>query len=189
MSTQIERRDAEIASFLSAVHETTDFWQSLDVRVIAVRHGDRWHNLALRAQLDARTPEAVPRLKALPVTERIACWQEIYSAAVLPELLKGVLAGAWVVNEQTVVFLGVSGAMDSPDAVETPYQDANATIAARIPTVSPHIQPQERIAHHLLLKPGVNMMSLTNGVPGGERAINQELRALDQPWEDLLAGC
>lgn len=81
MTTAIERRNTEITTFLSAVSETPDLWQSLELRIIAVRLGDRWHSLSLRCQLDARTPDSIPRLAALPITKRVACWQDVRPAS------------------------------------------------------------------------------------------------------------
>ncbi len=86
------------------------FWQSIDLRVCAVRCGHRWVNLVTRGFLDHRPVRSVPRF--VPVNcPAFRAWQAVLPIADLPRLVHGIISGAAEVGRSSVQFIGGS---DSP---------------------------------------------------------------------------
>jgi hypothetical protein len=183
----MSRRDTEIALFRAALAETPDLWRALDIRVIAVRLNDAWHNLLMRCVLDARAPEDIPPLPNLPETPIIGCWHEVMPAAALESLLDALRSKRMTVAGHLIELRPLSQSHDSVGFNDQPYQDAYAAISARLPSASSIAVPQEVVGHRLQVRPGSATRSLPALVDGGDRAIDQTLNALEHPW-DGLAG-
>jgi hypothetical protein len=82
-----------IQQFLEAVRQTPELWQSIDIRVLAVRENGPWQNLLTRCYLDSKPPDAVARHTNLPVTLHAGCWQDVRPCSQLEELLKAIEIG------------------------------------------------------------------------------------------------
>lgn len=115
------------ASFLAALRETPDLWLSLDIRTIAVRAHDRWHNLITRCHLAATEVDEQMRLHSLPSEAELRCFQSVIPATELPTFLMSVSQGSAVVGEETVQFTAFDNA---GGYTQTPYQTAWARFAA-----------------------------------------------------------
>ena len=83
------------------------FWQSIDLRVCAVRSGRRWVNLVTRGFLDHRPVRSV--LRFLPVNRPVVrAWQAVLPVADLPRVVQGIISGAAKLGRSSVQYINGS---------------------------------------------------------------------------------
>lgn len=98
-------------------------WQSIDLRICAIRRGRRWINLVTRGFLDHRAPRSVPRFSPVD-RQHFRAWQVVRPVADLPAVVRGIANGP-----RSVRYIGQSGdpATDirySFNELAAPYRDA-----------------------------------------------------------------
>ena len=68
------------------------FWESVDLRICAIRSGRRWVNLVTRGFLDHRAPPEVPRFSPVERQDFRAC-QVVRPIEDLPAVVHGIADG------------------------------------------------------------------------------------------------
>ena len=176
------RRDQTIEAFIAAVAETPDLWQSIDIRVFALRVGGAWHNIVTRCVLDARDPSDIPRPDGLPNTERVFCVQQVRPMADFTALLNEFVSGELAVPDRVVLYETRSDT-GGQSSGRGPYLDAYAMPAVRTQSASSIVMPRVFIAHELRLRPGGGNTLVTEAM--ADPAVDRELYALERPWEGV----
>ena len=104
------------------------FWQSVDLRVCAIRDGRRWTNLVTRGFLDHRVPRSIPRYSPV-VRPDFRAWQDVLPIAELPALVRGIASGTADLKSGSVRYRGRSN--DAPRNIQyvfgeraAPYRSA-----------------------------------------------------------------
>lgn len=101
-----------IQLFVDAIGRTPALWQSMDVRVLAVRVEGEWHNMLTRCYLDHRPPAEVTRLRELPRTPLVGAWQWVRPVTQLEQLLADVKSGNFAVDNTRICYR----ALEAPEA-------------------------------------------------------------------------
>ncbi|MYA63079.1 MAG: hypothetical protein F4022_01320 [Gemmatimonadetes bacterium] len=84
------------------------FWQSVDLRICAIRSGSGWVSLVARGVLDHRAPPKVPRFS--PVERQdFRAWQVVRPIADLPAVVHGIADGTMKLGPCSVGFISRSG--------------------------------------------------------------------------------
>ena len=129
MSQDKRRRSTEEEAdrFLDLVKRSA-LWQSVDLRVCAIRDGHRWINLVTRGFLDHRAAQTVPRFSRVRRPE-LRAWQVVLPIADLPGVLRGIESGAAKLSPRSVRYLGRSSQPATDiryvfSALAAPYQSA-----------------------------------------------------------------
>lgn len=112
MSHEQHRRSTEEAAdrFLNLV-VGSGFWQSIDLRVCAVRCGRHWVNLVTRGFLDYRPVQSVPRFLSVN-RSAVRAWQAVLPVADLSRVVHGIISGAAKLGQSSVQYIAGS---DSPE--------------------------------------------------------------------------
>ena len=84
------------------------FWQSVDLRVCAIRSGRRWMNLVTRGFLDHRPPRSVPRYSPVE-RHQFRAWQVVRPVSDLPAIVSGIADGMMRLRPRYVGYVGQSG--------------------------------------------------------------------------------
>ena len=82
----------EADRFLDLVNRA-GFWQSIDLRVCAIRRGRSWVNLVTRGFLDHRTTGSVPAFSSVD-RQDFRAWQVVLPITDLPGVVHGMVSGA-----------------------------------------------------------------------------------------------
>ena len=162
-----------IPVFLDAIAETSRLWTSVDIRVVALKVEDTWHNLMTRCTLDSRVAAQVP-LAAFPGdTASLACRQEIVPVSQLPQLIQDVRQGALTVAGLRIAFLSTDQ--------QTPYRDAYGRIPGNIDGA-----PEEpyRVGH-LLRVTGDSGDRLFQRSGWSPETISTAFQTAPNPWVSL----
>ena len=108
MSQEERKRSTEEAvdSFLDSVNRS-GFWQSIDVRVCAVRDGRRWVSLVTRGFLDHRAPRSVPRFSPVHRPD-LRAWQVVFPIADLNGVVRGIASETAKLGPRSVTYIGRS---------------------------------------------------------------------------------
>ena len=108
VSQEERQRSTEEAvdSFLDSVNRS-GFWQSIDVRVCAVRDGRRWVSLVTRGFLDHRAPRSVPRFSPVHRPD-LRAWQVVFPIADLNGVVRGIASGTAKLGPRSVTYIGRS---------------------------------------------------------------------------------
>ena len=83
------------------------FWQSVDLRVCAIRSGRRWMNLVTRGFLDHRPPRSVPRFSPVE-RHQFRAWQVVRPVSDLPAIVRGIADGMMRLRPRYVGYVGQS---------------------------------------------------------------------------------
>ena len=84
------------------------FWQSIDLRLCAIRSGHCWVNLATRGFLDHRTPRSVPRFYPIK-RQHFRAWQVVRPIADLPAVVRGIANGMTKLRPRSVRYFSQAG--------------------------------------------------------------------------------
>lgn len=104
---RLERSPAEDANRFIDLVNGGGFWQSVDLRVCAIRSGRRWMNLVTRGFLDHRPPRSVPRFS--PVERRqFRAWQIVRPVVDLASIVRGIARGMMKLRPRYVRYVGRS---------------------------------------------------------------------------------
>jgi hypothetical protein len=167
----------EAADFLAAVAKSPELWRSIDVRVLAVRHENDWHNVATRCYLDPRDPRDVVRLPDLPVTEHAGSWQEVLPSSALLGVIEGVEGGKLAVGGEIVKYLAP---MAHPSAQLYSFNRYSLIdLSERL------YAPYRYWSAHSVGATGNSTWDLLQKVPGGRHTVDNELRAHKAPFDGL----
>ena len=99
--------DAGPAERFVALAHGSSFWNSVDLRICAVRSGRRWVNLVTRGFLDHRAPQSVPSF--LPVERpNVRAWQVVRPIADLPAVVRGIAEGMMKLQPRSVRYISRS---------------------------------------------------------------------------------
>ncbi len=80
------------------------FWKSVDLRLCAIRSGDRWVNLVTRGFLDHRRPASVPQFS--PVKRQdFGAWQVVRPIEDLPAVVRGIADGTTKLGPRSVSYI------------------------------------------------------------------------------------
>ena len=83
------------------------FWESIDLRLCAIRSGRRWENLVSRGFLDHRAPQSVPRFS--PVNRQyFRAWQVVRPVVDLPAVVRGIVSGTVKLRPRSVGYISPS---------------------------------------------------------------------------------
>ena len=84
------------------------FWQSIDLRLCAIRSGHRWVNLVTRGFLEHRTPRSVPRFSPVK-RQHFRAWQVVRPIADLPAVVRGIANGMTKLRPRSVRYISQTG--------------------------------------------------------------------------------
>ena len=105
MSQEQRRRStAEAADRFLNLVDGSGFWQSIDLRVCAVRCGRHWVNLVTRGFLDHRPVRSVPKFSAVN-RSAVRAWQAVLPIADLPRVVHGITSGAAKLGRSSVQYI------------------------------------------------------------------------------------
>ena len=90
--------------FLDSVNRS-GFWQSIDLRLCAIRSGRRWVNLVTRGFLDHRTARVVPGFSPVNRPD-FRAWQVVLPIADLPGVVHGITSGTVKLRPCSVGYVG-----------------------------------------------------------------------------------
>ena len=109
MSQENRQRSTEEDAdrFVDLVNDS-GFWQSIDLRVCAIRCGRRWINLVTRGFLDHRTPRSIPRFSPVK-RQHFRAWQVVRPIADLPAVVLGFANGITKLRPRSVRYISQSG--------------------------------------------------------------------------------
>ncbi|MXX69641.1 MAG: hypothetical protein F4Y74_11855 [Gemmatimonadales bacterium] len=99
--------EADEDRFVNLVNGS-DFWQSIDLRICAIRHGRRWVNLVTRGFLDHRAPPSVPEFSTVD-RQDFRAWQVVLPITDLPGVVHGMVSGAAKLGPSSVQYVDGSG--------------------------------------------------------------------------------
>src|SRR4051812_10473262 len=102
--TASERLNQSVELFTRAVAETPAVWRAIDVRLVAVRVKDEWHNVLTRCRLDPRDSKEIPALEGLPNGNLVRCWRIVLPIAELPALLQSFVTGHLDIGSDAVLY-------------------------------------------------------------------------------------
>ncbi len=173
-----------IREFLEALGEAQGIWQALDIRVLAVRIEGEWHNIATRVRIDPRSPNDVPRLAGLPLTESVSCWQLVQPVRELAPLLSSVAAGYLQLGSVRVH----ARERELNGFSSRAYRHVSARLASREQAVSRVHRPQQYVAHILTFEPQSSVTRLADFAPGGDGAVRRILQSLERPLDGLTGA-
>ncbi len=80
------------------------FWQSVDLRVCAIRSARRWMNLVTRGFLDHRPPQSVPCFSPVERSQ-FRAWQVVRPVEDLPLIVCGIANGVMKLRPQSVRYV------------------------------------------------------------------------------------
>ena len=129
LSPEERQRSTEEAvdRFLDLVN-CSRFWQSIDLRICAIRHGRRWINLVTRGFLDHRAAQSVPKFCSVDRPD-LRAWQVVLPIAHLPGVVRGIAGGKTKLRPRSVRYIGRSS--EAPTDIRyvfgelaAPYQSA-----------------------------------------------------------------
>ncbi len=162
---------------MEAVRSSPDLWHALDVRVLAVRVAGEWHNLLTRCYLDSRTPERVVTLSNLPRAEDVSCWQQVYPVSDVHKIVKGVEDGELRLGDVRVLYRAIR----APASYEQ-YSFTGYTFSDLSERFRASFRPW---SCHQLTAMGNSVHELIIEVPGRRFRLDNEVRALDSPFDGL----
>lgn len=106
--------------FLAAVSGRNSPWQSIDLRILAVRIGRRWTNLLTRGYLVHLPDTQVPRLRQVDRCN-LACWQVVLPIKSLGSVLTGMESGFFSRRPRAVAYR--SNSDDSAPILDYRFQE------------------------------------------------------------------
>lgn len=108
MSQEERQRSTEKAvdGFLDSVNRSGS-WQSIDLRICAIRDGRRWINLVTRGFLDHRAARSDPRFSPVHRPD-LRAWQVFFPIADLHRVVRGIASGTAKLGPQSVRYIGRS---------------------------------------------------------------------------------
>ena len=98
--------EEEADRFLDLVNRS-GFWQSIDLRICAIRGGRQWVNLVTRGFLDHRAARSVPRFSPVHRPD-LRAWQVVLPIADLPGVVRGIASGTAKLRPRSVRYIGRS---------------------------------------------------------------------------------
>ena len=119
--------EEEADRFLDLVNRS-GFWQSIDLRICAIRGGRQWVNLVTRGFLDHRAARSVPRFSPVHRPD-LRAWQVVLPIADLPGVVRGIAGGKTKLRPRSVRYIGRSSEAPTDiryvfDELAAPYQSA-----------------------------------------------------------------
>lgn len=108
------RPDEAVERFLDLATRT-GFWQSVDLRVCAIRDDSRWINLVTRGFLDHRAPGSIPGFPPV-IRSDFRAWQDVLPIAELPAVVRGIASGTADLGFGCVTYRGRSN--DAPRDIQ-----------------------------------------------------------------------
>jgi hypothetical protein len=166
-----------ISEFLRLISETPDLWQSFDIRTVAVKYGEAWHNLVTHCVLSESTVEEVDALQSLPKLADLTALHDVRPIEELQAFLAHAMSGAIEIGGHRVVFSQLSKMY--PSTVQ-PYDDGHVYSANRVHF---HVAGAP-IGHHLSINGG-GEDRVAAKMAGGFDGISKILRSLDEPWDGI----
>ena len=123
-----QRSTEENADRFVDLVNSSGFWQSIDLRICAIRCGRRWINLVTRGFLDHRTARLVPKFSPVNRPD-FRAWQVVLPIADLPGVVRGISGGKTKLRPRSVRYIGRSS--EAPTDIRyvfgelaAPYQSA-----------------------------------------------------------------
>lgn len=166
-----------VSEFIAVVDRSPELWRSLDIRVLAARLEDGWHNLLSRCYLDAREPDDVIRLPDLPVTEHLGCWQDVVRCSELRRVLESVEQGDLVIGAERVKYIAV---------MAHPSDQRYSFIRPGLIDQSERLHSSYRYwSAHSVRAVGNPLWDLVQNISGGRGALDNELRTHPEPFDGL----
>ena len=104
---KLQRSTEEGADRFVDLVDGSGFWQSIDLRICAIRCGRRWVNLVTRGFLDHRTVRSVPRYSPVNRPD-LRVWQVILPIADLRGVVHGIVSGTAKLGRCAVRYIGRS---------------------------------------------------------------------------------
>jgi hypothetical protein len=169
---------AAFAEFMAALTLTPQLWQSIEVRSLAVRHGDLWLNVMTRCVLRHEAPTAAPLNTELPISRTIVCRQGVRPFGDLAALVQSAVAG-----EIDVAGVAVRLEEHPPNgAPPQRYDNAYVRLAAD-PTAT--FSQRDTPAAHVLRLQGSSVHEVLRVAGTTLDMLDRELRALPAPWDGV----
>lgn len=165
-----------VEQFLRAVGRTQHLWRSVDMRVLAAKLGDEWHNLLTRCYLDWRRPEDVIRFTALPLTESVGCWQWVVPIGQVREFLQAVASGELRIADVPIQYRAILAPSPSQ-----PYSIGGYSFSD---LSEPHRRSYWYRSCHELRALGNSVHDLTHRA-GGRAALDNAVRVCSVPYDGL----
>src|ERR1035437_5223070 len=168
-----------IGRFEAALAVTPAAWLSLDIRAVAIRRGNSWHNVLTLVRLDPRPVESLPSPEILAQTASMTAVRTTMRREALSKLIEEVQLGQATLGLTTLEFIS-----ESRGASPAPYGYAYAKIATTLedqPTGGPTL-----VGHELVVS-GDNASTVLGSSEGGLEQLSEELRASSEPWDGFAA--
>lgn len=168
----------DVEQFLSSIRQGIELWRSIEVRILAARIDNEWHNLITAVFLH-QDPGTVPRLNNLPLLSDVACWQSIFQVESLDELIMSISKGQFSIQNERVHYLqGVGNTSKEP----TPYGHWNYFFS---PISASRGDSLLQWSTHQLTSTGDTINNHLQMLQSKYFKINNDLRALEHPVDGL----
>lgn len=168
-----------IQDFLEIIHKTPSLWRSIDIRVLAAKVNNQWHNLLTRCYLTHHVPTKVTPLPNLPETEWIGCWQEIWPIKRLPNLIKLIQSGKLNLRSKSIAYLKNQFESDGKAATYGLFSHFFGDISYE------HQAAILNWSTNTLLASGDSINRILSELPVEQSRIDEALRVLLKPYDGL----
>ena len=166
-----------VGEFETALATTAGAWPSMDVRVLAVRNGDAWHNLLTLVRLQDQAVRPPERMEFLSETPSLVAARVTMPIDALAGLIEGVRGG-----EREVAGIAIRYVSVTRGSKPAPYEYAYARSGT---TLEEQVEPGAPLLGHQLVLSGDGTSQVIQNLPGGVERLDRELRASDAPWDGL----
>ena len=180
----------ESQEFLSFIARTQRQWQSLDLRIAAVRIANTWQCISAVCRLRHQAPKSVPTVKHLPRTSSFWACQIRLPASRLSDLLEQVCRGsidlasepilcrAAPLEEHHDALKKIGYSSNTPNPLHAWRPDQAAVLRA------PGATPPFTTMHRLLFT-GEQVSTFLSKLEGGRDTLDKQLRSLRVHWDGL----
>jgi len=166
-----------IERFLRAVEEPASLWRSIDLRVLAIRIDDQWHNLATTCSLDTRAPEDVPLYAHWPRSDHVAAGQDVLGIEALSAILSNVAKGQLKLNSEVIHY---STGLSRDE--RTPYRSWDYSFSS---LSERRVGERPAWAYHQLLGTGDSGDAVIQNLPYRLSELDDTMRALQHPFDGI----
>jgi hypothetical protein len=171
--------ETAIGRFLTLIAETPNLWKSVDIRVLAVQSGDKHHSLLCTSRLDSRPVARLERIKNLPGSPPVSCFQLKLPLDRITDLFSQLQSGIIYFADTPVSFTQKGYAKEG---AREPYSSAYTSRSS----------PLQQLADgslfnigHTFVATGETAHHVVQQLDDGLDGLNNAVRRLRFPWDGV----
>lgn len=173
-----------VGEFLEELSESGPLWNSVDLRVVAIRFFGRWCNLVTSCVLDARPTMELPQLSSIVETSNILALQTVFSIAELGTLFERLMSGEIEVEGRAISYRTGEARQERQSEIfeGEPYRWGNVGYWDRS---SPYAQADLAWSALTFSVNGDTLQTYLRHLPRDFRGLDQEIRTFSRPYDGL----